>query len=173
MLPLCARKELKVRREMRQEWECAKMQKCQKKLFRGINRKKKKRGKWGGKKNGRKKNDSSVFRSSSRAWDHLSCSRCASCCGRGAAGVRRAPLLWRNLTRPRKSSAAYSSQHSGLIASPVFPVTQKKKKRASPQPLRGGTDHDHSRLSLSSDALKKTARSVSGCWGLLSLVAKH
>lgn len=78
-------------------------------------------------------------------WDHLSCSRCASWSGWGAAGVRRAPLLWRNLTRPRKSSAAYSTQRSGLISSRAFPVNkshpsatqgrEKPRQQATVSPL--------------------------------------
>ena len=75
--------------------------------------------------------------------DHLSCSRCASCPGGGAAGVQRARLLWRNLTRPRKSSAAYSTQRSGLIASLAFPVTKSHPSATQ------GRDHDNRQLSLS------------------------
>lgn len=70
-----------------------------------------------------------------KQYDHLSRSRCASCCGWVTAGVRRARLLRRNLTRPRKSSAAYSTQRAGLIAS----LRVSCHQRATPQPLRGAT----------------------------------
>lgn len=73
--------------------------------------------------------------SRSEPCDHLSRSRCASCPGWVTAGVRRALLLWRNLTRPRKSSAAYSTQRAGLIAS----LRVSCHQRATPQPLRGAT----------------------------------
>lgn len=73
--------------------------------------------------------------------DHLSCSHCASCCGWGAAGVQRTLLLWRNLTRPRKSSAAYSTQRSGLIASLAFPVTKSHPSATQ------GRDRDNRQLS--------------------------
>lgn len=76
-----------------------------------------------------------------RLCDHLSCSRCASCSGWGTAGVQRALLLWRNLTRPRKSSAAYSTQRSGLIASLAFPVTKSHPSATQ------GRDHDNRQLS--------------------------
>lgn len=79
-------------------------------------------------------------RKNTRLCDHLSCSRCASCRGRGAAGVQRARLLWRNLTRPRKSSAAYSTQRSGLIASLAFPVTKSHPSATQ------GRDHDNRQL---------------------------
>lgn len=72
---------------------------------------------------------------------HLSCSRCASCSGWGTGGVQRALLLWRNLTRPRKSSAAYSTQHSGLIASLAFPVTKSHPSATQ------GRDHNNKQLS--------------------------
>lgn len=80
-----------------------------------------------------KKKDKAFLKGSgnTRLCDHLSCSRCASCSGWGTAGVQRALLLWRNLTRPRKSSAAYSTQHSSLIASLVFPDT-KSQPSATP-----------------------------------------
>lgn len=80
-----------------------------------------------------KKKDKAFLKGSgnARLCDHLSCSRCASCSGWGTAGVQRALLLWRNLTRPRKSSAAYSTQHSSLIASLVFPDT-KSQPSATP-----------------------------------------
>lgn len=72
---------------------------------------------------------------------HLNCSRCACCSGWGTAGVQHALLLWRNLTRPRKSSAAYSTQRSGLIASLAFPVTKSHPSATQ------GSDHNNRQLS--------------------------
>lgn len=118
-------------------------------------------------------------------WDHLSCSRCASWSGWGAAGVRRAPLLWRNLTRPRKSSAAYSTQRSGLISSRAFPVNkshpsatqgrEKPRQQATVSPLPPAPPLPEKLLLLLEH---RTARSLCRAAALsgvscLSLVQKH
>lgn len=89
-----------------------------------------------------------------RLCDHLSCSRCASCSDWGTAGVQRALLLWRNLTRPRKSSAAYSTQRSGLIASLAFPVT-----KSHPSAARGGETTTTGNSLASSASSSDTPRS--------------
>lgn len=106
------------------------------------------RGVWNAEREGRERGKESRTERSTERCDHLSRSRCASCSGWVTAAVRRALLLWRNLTHPRKSSAAYSTQRAGLIAS--FRVSCHQ--RATPQPLRGATAAWGGSLSLPSSA---------------------
>lgn len=135
--------------DRKMEWVCA----WEARRVEGIWEKHKKR---------KKQEDRGLLRMSrdSGAWDHLSCSCCASCSGWGDAGVRRAPLLWRNLTRPRKSSAAYSSQRSGLIASLAFPVT-----KSHPSEARWGGRRPRRRATLSLP-LPPPLRNYSDCRAL-------